>query len=253
MVRKIHINFTNKWFYTFVLIIGIFALGVGVWATSHPSPGHTAAEIGEGTIANTLTISGGKVSIGTSSPQWGRLMIEDSAVPLSLRETDIAVDNGGLWRMTLDGGKLRFDVNTGSSGSEFGSNYLPQLVITKDGVVGADAFVGDGSGLTNIVARITGVGTCDSENDGLLRYRSSFCSADDVRSSSFDVCMRQTSSSYSWYSVQAYTWSDLSCDIDGCIPGEDYYECTEFVEQPGCYDSEPIGCYCTGAQEDCEE
>jgi len=42
---KIEINFTNRWLYTFALIIGIFALGIGVYAVSHPNPGHEIWEI----------------------------------------------------------------------------------------------------------------------------------------------------------------------------------------------------------------
>jgi len=37
-------------------------------AQTTPDPGHSASDIGEGTIGGTLTISGGKVGIGTSSP-----------------------------------------------------------------------------------------------------------------------------------------------------------------------------------------
>ena len=39
-----------------------------VIAQSTPDPGHSADEIGEGTIASTLTIEGGKVGIGTTTP-----------------------------------------------------------------------------------------------------------------------------------------------------------------------------------------
>ncbi len=43
---SIHINFTNRWLYTFALIIGIFALAVGVYAVA-PNPGHTWSELGD--------------------------------------------------------------------------------------------------------------------------------------------------------------------------------------------------------------
>jgi len=42
---KIEINFTNKWLYTFFLVVGVLALGVGVYAVSHPNPGHTTSQI----------------------------------------------------------------------------------------------------------------------------------------------------------------------------------------------------------------
>lgn len=43
-MRNIEIKFTNRWLYTFALIIGVFALGVGVYAVA-PNPGHTASQI----------------------------------------------------------------------------------------------------------------------------------------------------------------------------------------------------------------
>ncbi len=112
-----------------------------------------------------------------------------------------------------------------------------------NGSVSASFFIGDGSGLTNLIVRIQGIDTsCDDTNDGLLRYRSSYCSGDDLRSSSFNICMRTGDSSYGWYTIKKYSWTDTSCDVDGCPPGEDYYEC-DYVAPPGCYPYEPYGCY----------
>lgn len=78
------------------------------------------------------------VGIGTTNPQFGRLMIEANAVPLSFRETGVAPENGGLWRMPLDAGILRFDVNTGTAGNEFtGGNLISSvLAMTPQGNVG---------------------------------------------------------------------------------------------------------------------
>lgn len=70
------------------------------------------------------------VGVGTANPQFGRLMIEASAVPLSFRETGVLPENGGLWRMPLDGGVLRFDVNTGAAGSEFTTATTRQGVLS---------------------------------------------------------------------------------------------------------------------------
>ena len=226
-MRKIEINFTNKWLYTLALIIGVFALGVGVYATSHPNPGHTAGEVDfSGTIATlnaaqiclsgdcqtawpsgggslwtqsgndiyygTSTVSGGliittpgEVGIGTSSPQWGRLTIEDSAEPLAFRETGVAVDNGGLWRMVLDGGTLRFDVNTGSSGNEFGTNYFTPLTMTKDGV--------------GIILNAGGQSkpTCDASKRGMLYFERGNTFVDQLW-----VCLRLGSLNvYGWKAV----------------------------------------------------
>ncbi len=154
---------------------------------------------------------------------------------------------GGLW--ALSGSDIYYDA--GKVGVDTPS---PSTTLDVNGTINADFLLGDGSGLTNIVARITGAGTCDEVNDGLLRYRSSFCSADDVRSSSFEVCMRKTDTGYGWHSVQDYTWTDLSCDTDGCPPGENYYECTGWVIEPGCYPTEPpILCWCVGPEVLCPE
>ena len=48
-MRKIEIKFTNRWLYTFALIIGIFALAVGVYAYNSGGPasvvGHSTDEL----------------------------------------------------------------------------------------------------------------------------------------------------------------------------------------------------------------
>jgi len=88
-------------------------------------------------LSKELTIKDGKVGIGTTDPQYGKLMITTAAVPLSFREIGVNVDQGGLWRMPLDGGKLRFDVNTApSEGRPFIDGYLTPLTMNKDGKVG---------------------------------------------------------------------------------------------------------------------
>jgi hypothetical protein len=74
----------------------------------------------------------GNVGIGTTEPlQYGRLTIEDSGVPLAFRESDHAVTEGGLWRMPLDAGMLRFDVNASASGNF--SPYITPLVMYPNG------------------------------------------------------------------------------------------------------------------------
>jgi hypothetical protein len=82
--------------------------------------------------ANRNVYANGNVGIGTTNPvQYGRLTIEDSAVPLAFRESDRAVTEGGLWRMPLDAGMLRFDVNASASGNF--SPYITPLLMYPNG------------------------------------------------------------------------------------------------------------------------
>ena len=54
----------------FISFVTLLTLAIA-YGTASPSVfGHSAGEIGEGTIANTLTISGGNVGIGTTSPAY---------------------------------------------------------------------------------------------------------------------------------------------------------------------------------------
>ena len=75
----------------------------------------------------------GNVGIGTTNPQWGKVQIEDAAVPLAFRETD-QVGAGSLWRMPLDATVLRFDVS--QNGTDFAGGYITPLAMTKTGNVG---------------------------------------------------------------------------------------------------------------------
>ena len=77
----------------------------------------------------------GTVGIGTKLPTFGRLVIEHESVPMVFRETGQAIDQGGLWRMPLNDGTLRFDVNTNAVGQEFGT-YLTALSMNMNGNVG---------------------------------------------------------------------------------------------------------------------
>jgi len=77
---NININFTNRWLYTFALIIGIFALAVGVYATSHPNPGHPASEI-EGVVwtqsGSDIYYDTGNVGIGVVNPSFALDVAKD--------------------------------------------------------------------------------------------------------------------------------------------------------------------------------
>ena len=73
MVKKINIqiNLTNKLFYTFVVIIVVLALGIGVYAFGGSTPstvGHSAGELDLSGGVNGDAIFNGNVGIGTSTP-----------------------------------------------------------------------------------------------------------------------------------------------------------------------------------------
>lgn len=137
---------TMKKIKSFWVVVIMFTCGIGLPAFSHAEDRVITLPSSDGSdkvgvknsdnVALMTVLSNGKVGIGTSAPQFGRICIEDAAVPLSFKETNIAVDAGGWWRMPLDGGILRFDVNTGTSGNEFGKNYLTPLAMTYKGNVG---------------------------------------------------------------------------------------------------------------------
>lgn len=76
---------------------------------------------------------GTNVGIGTESPEHAKLMIEDVAVPLSFKVSGANEQTGGLWRMYVVNGGIGFDVNTGSAGNEFGSNYKRPLKMENAG------------------------------------------------------------------------------------------------------------------------
>ena len=50
-------------------------------------------------------------------------------------------------------------------------------------------------------------------------------------------------SQYGWKTIDTNSWTDVSCDTDGCFVCQNYYECTgEFVNL-GCYSSRLYSCY----------
>ena len=62
------IPITKKHIYYLIgFAVLIFIAAVAIAQSSAPNPGHAADEIGEGTIANTLTVTGGNVGIGMTA------------------------------------------------------------------------------------------------------------------------------------------------------------------------------------------
>jgi len=67
---RIEIELNRMHAVSLVLSVAIVAcIGYVIAQASVPDPGHSASEIGEGTIAGTLTIKERKVGIGTTNPE----------------------------------------------------------------------------------------------------------------------------------------------------------------------------------------
>lgn len=124
---------------------GNFSAGT-VTATSFSGSGANvtslnASQITTGTLGNdrTSATTGNTANAivardGSGGFTAGRIRIEDAAVPLSFNETGQSVQEGGAWRMPLDGGVLRFDVSTSAAG-DFSTSKTP-LAMTRNGYVG---------------------------------------------------------------------------------------------------------------------
>jgi hypothetical protein len=84
---------------------------------------------------------------GYSVTNCSRVHIESSSVPLIFRETD-ETGAGSLWRMPLDGKRLRFDAS--QNGTDFGG-YKTPLSLYSDGDVSIGGNVGIGGAGQSII------------------------------------------------------------------------------------------------------
>jgi len=78
-----------------------------------------------------LMLAGNASSLHSYEEFYETVSITTNAVPLIFTESDHG-GSGALWRMPLDGGKLRFDVST----SGFFNTYINPLTLSHDGRVG---------------------------------------------------------------------------------------------------------------------
>lgn len=71
-----------------------------------------------------------------SSTEFAQFTVTSTGVPLAFENPSVANNAGGLWRFFQVGDHVGFDVNTGGTGNEFGSNYKRPLRMSDDGSVG---------------------------------------------------------------------------------------------------------------------
>lgn len=123
--RSLTVEADDAWFAGNLHLRGRLSLtgGITIGARNEPAAASTFDLPAVGSALNSLA-------------GFAQLTIEHKSVPLAVRESGREVDQGGLWRMPLDSGTLRFDVNTGPDGMEFGSNYLTVLAMSHEGNIG---------------------------------------------------------------------------------------------------------------------
>jgi len=218
-IKKLQINFTNRWLYTLIVFFSLVVIGVFVYATA-PNPGHDITQ-----IAEPSDCGDGEFLKWTGS-SWTCEAVSD----------EVGIDGSGTTNY----------ISKFTGATTLGNSVIYETAgnIGIDGNVYANAFIGDGSGLMNLIVKVTATNdACNGGNDGILRYRSDECSGDDVRTSTIDICMKEGASSYDWYILKTSSWTDTACDTDGCPPDQTYYQCTGYYADPGCYGSMPYGCY----------
>ncbi len=241
-IKKLQINFTDKWFYTFVVVISLIIIGVGVYALTpggSGDPGHNIDSVGppSGCVANEYLQWDGSVWTCAEGGSGGDMSnvaftnISETfdenliiAKNLTVDTDTLFVDStsSGVGIGTLDPGAYRLSVNGDLSST--GPIHTEAYGIFKQGII-----LGDNSE------------ECDTNYVGMLRY-TNYCAYDDIRKSFFDICMKINDSFYEWHTLKFNAWEDLSCDTNGCPFGQTYYVCT-WGPGPGCYDSEPEYCF----------
>ena len=118
----------------------IFIAAIAIAQTSAPNPGHAADEIGEGTIANALTIVGGNVGIGATSPR-GRLQIGNlhDTLGLPTYPGDFILDGDPGGSNGIGGIEFRSSVSAGGAGWKITAtgNYLGHKLLFAPRSAGA--------------------------------------------------------------------------------------------------------------------
>ena len=267
---------SNRLAYTIIAAFALILVGVFVLAQTTPNPGHPISQISapsgctggqflqwsgsawacaEAGSPGTLTGSGAanRASFWTGASTLsydGDFTWDNTNKRLGLGTTSPTsrlhvVGNTILTQnLTVDTSTLFVNSNIDKVGIRMTS---PEATLDVNGSIRGTIFYGDGSGLVNIKMIVTNsADNCNSTNQGLMRYRSSYCMPTpyiETMGSTLDVCMRTGFGTYGWSNVKTYTWTDADCGgYDGCPPGETYYECTG-GPGPGCYPFQPNRCY----------
>jgi hypothetical protein len=268
-IKKLQINLTNRWLYTLIVFFSLVLVGVFVYAVV-PNPGHSISAIEQpsgctagqflkwtdaGWACETITVDGDGIS--ETDPFWtGNLTLvpylasantftannifnQDLTVDTNTLFVNSSTDNVGIGILDLGLYKLA----VGGPLLTTGPVYTTMYGIFKEGVI-----LGDNSK------------TCSSDWVGMLRYRQDVCQGTTCYSY-FEICMKTywdlsdpALNQYTWSVIKSFTYMLGGGSDDGSPPGlpiqegcsspnEYYYYCTGVIAQPGCYLSEPYGCY----------
>ncbi len=143
------INLEKKHVYFLTIFVLVF-IGISyvIAQQATPNPGHSAAEIGDGTIANALTIAGGNVGIGTTGPDakldvsGGVIRALATAAPAAGLGTGMEMffdSNGPEGRLvSLDraGAGTYKPIHFGASTYQFDVSAAAKMVLDANGNVG---------------------------------------------------------------------------------------------------------------------
>ncbi len=249
-VKKLQINFTDKWFYTFVVVISLIVIGIGVYAVNpgeSGDPGHNIDSIGPPIACDTDQYLQWTGSVWTCVEGGSGDMSNVAFTNISetFDENLIITKN-----LTVGAGTLFVDSNTDKVGIGILNPEVFKLAVGgplfSSGIIYTDGYGDFKKGLI-----LGDSETCSSDFVGMLRYRK-FCSIPTACSTYLELCMQNDTNEYDWAIIYLHSWVSEGGggeedegegdwkDIMECSPGHEFWWCTT---APGCYESEPDHCY----------